>query len=87
MINATLYYLAWVAGVSLIAGLCSFAFNFWWSLYALSTLEEHDYTTITCTPFNDLHHIKSLCEQHGISYKFIYFARFCGRFFNRKEVF
>nr|WP_320011300.1 hypothetical protein [uncultured Desulfobulbus sp.] len=87
MMKVILLYTAWVSGVLLIVGFLSFAYKFWWSLYALSTLDEHDYSTITCTPFDELPRIKNLCELHSISYKLIYFGRVFGRFLHRKEVF
>jgi hypothetical protein len=76
--NAILFYLAWLSGVLLAAGMLSALVNLWWTLYALSTLDEYTYTTIYTTPLDRLHSIKPLCDSHGISYRWIYAGRLCG---------
>jgi putative component of membrane protein insertase Oxa1/YidC/SpoIIIJ protein YidD len=82
MIAAILFYLAWLSIVFLAACFFTALYRLWWSLYALSCLEKHAYTMIACTAFDDLHTIKPLCDQHGISYNWIYFGRLCGRAIN-----
>ncbi len=79
MIDAILFYLSWLIGVFLLAWFASGLFKIWWSLFALSHLEEYQYTMIASTSFEDLPTIKPLCDQHGISYTLIYFGRLCGR--------
>ncbi|MDD2468818.1 MAG: hypothetical protein PHI97_33015 [Desulfobulbus sp.] len=83
MIAAILFYLTWLCGAFLLSCLISAFFKVWWSLYALSNLEEYQYTVVTCTPFDDLQNIKPICDQNGISYTLIYFGRLCGRAMKR----
>lgn len=79
MIAAIFFYLAWLFGVFTCSLLLTALFRIWWSLHALSQLDEHGYTVITCTPFEQLHTIRPICDQHNISYQLIYFGRLCGR--------
>lgn len=83
MIPAIFFYFSWLFVVFGLWFLSVVLSRVWWSLWALSRLEEYEYTTISCTPFETLVTIKPLCERHDISYLVIYFGRLVGRILDR----